>query len=602
MVEEKIVLDTSIIIDRKISELIRRKKIKNVEIIIPIAVVDELQAQASKGREPGFIGLDELKKLREICKKEKIKIGFSGERPTIEDIRLAKSGRIDALIRDAAKKENATLYTADYVQALVAEASGITVKYIAPKIKVTGLIFEKFFTPDTLSIHLKEDSSPFAKRGVPGKFELVKIREEPCTKEEVENIIREIMEAARISEEAYVEIVRAGATVVQLGNFRIAVARPPFSDGVEVTIVRPIVKLTLEDYRLSEKLIKRLKEKAEGVIIAGPPGSGKSAFASSLADFYSRERKAIVKTLESPRDLQVGPEVTQYSPLEGDFSKTADILLLVRPDFSIFDEIRKPKDFEIFAELRLAGVGMVGVIHASNAIDAIQRFIGKIELGMIPHIIDTLIFIKGGVIEKVYELGLTVKVPSGMVEEDLARPLVEVRNFETGKCEYEIYTFGEENIVMPIKAAERISSVKKLAMERISQEVKKFDPLAEVEIISENRATVRVSNEIIPRIIGKNGATISAIEKRLGIHIDIEPRIPALGKEVEFHLQESGKSLEFIFNRELTGKTASFYVEKDFLFSATIGKKGRIRVTKDSEIGRELLRAIVGRRNIRVLI
>jgi ATPase len=599
---EKIVLDSSIIIDRKVSKLVRDEKIKDVEIIVPIAVLDELQAQASKGREPGFIGLDELRELREICEKKKIKIRFVGERPSLEDIKLAKAGRIDAIIRDVAKKENATLYTADYVQALVAEASGVKVNYIPPEIKISGLTFEKFFTPDTLSIHLKEGSPPFAKRGSPGNFELVKIREEPCTKEEIETIIKEIMEAVRVSEEAFVEIVRSGATVVQLGNFRVAVARPPFSDGLECTIVRPLVKLSLEEYGLSEKLMKRLKERAEGILIAGPPGSGKSSFASALADFYFKEKKAIIKTLESPRDLQVGPEVTQYGPLEGDFSKTAEILLLVRPDYSIFDEIRKPKDFEIFAELRLAGVGMIGVVHASAPIDAIQRFIGKVELGMIPHIIDTLIFIKGGKVQKVYELGLTVKIPSGMTEEDLARPVVEVKDFETGKCEYEIYTFGEENIVMPVKVTEKVPAIKRLATERILQEVKRFDPLAEVEIVSENKAVVRVSNEVIPRIIGRNGATVSAIEKKLGIHIDIEPRIPAIGKEVEFHLKESGNSLEFNFDKQLVGKIASFYVEKDFLFSATIGKKGKIKVSKDSEIGRELLRAIVGKKNIRVLI
>ena len=40
--------------------------------------------------------------------------------------------------------------------------------------------------------------------------------------------------------------------------------------------------------------------------------------------------------------------------------KTADILLLVRPDFTIYDELRKTKDFRIFADIRLAGVGMIG--------------------------------------------------------------------------------------------------------------------------------------------------------------------------------------------------------------------------------------------------
>jgi ATPase len=244
---------------------------------------------------------------------------------------------------------------------------------------------------------------------------------------------------------------------------------------------------------------------------------------------------------------------------------------------------------------------MIGVVHASNAIDAIQRFILRTELGMIPHIIDTVIFIKEGEIKKVYELGLVVRVPTGMTEADLARPIVEIRDFETGKLEYEIYTFGEENVIVPVATTE-VSPLKKLAAQRILQEIERFDPKAQVELVSDTKAIVRVENDVIPKLIGKDGNTISTIEKKLGIHIEVEPKLPAMGKEVDFQVSETGNSLEFSFDRRLVGKVASFYVEDEFLFSATVGKKGKIKVNKSSDVGKKLIKSIISKKKIRVLI
>ena len=93
---------------------------------------------------------------------------------------------------------------------------------------------------------------------------------------------------------------------------------------------------------------------------------------------------------------------------------------------------------------------MVGVVHSSSAIDAIQRFIGRIELGMLPSIIDTIIFIKGGDIGAVLTLKMTVKVPHGFRDKDLARPVVEVRDFNNGQLSFEIYSFGQDVVINPI--------------------------------------------------------------------------------------------------------------------------------------------------------
>ena len=598
----KLIPDTSIIIDGNVPVLIEKEGFSDVEIVIPYAVLDELQAQASKGREPGFVGLAEIKKLRVFCESKGIKLTFLGDRPGFDDIKLARSGRLDALITDVARTESGILLTADYVQALVAEASGVEVKHVPGEVKTSGLTFEKYFTPDTSSIHLKEGTCPLAKRGMPGKFDLVRLSETPISLEEIEQIIRELTEAARVSRDGFVEINRAGALVIQLGRFRVAITRPPLSDGLEVTIVRPVVSLTLQDYHLSSKLMERLATRAEGILIAGPPGSGKTTFASSLAEFYLRKNK-IVKTLESPRDLQVGPEITQYGPLEGDFEKTAEILLLVRPDYTVFDEVRRTKDFMIFSDMRLAGVGMIGVVHASEAIDAIQRFIGRVELGMIPHVIDTIIFIQYGEVKNIFTLKLTVKVPSGMTEADLSRPVVEIYDFETGKLQFEIYTFGEENVIIPVsdmQAAE--SGANKLAEERILQEVRKFDPDAEVKLTSANRAVIRVDNEIVPILIGKKGVTINRLEEKLGIKLDVEPLAPSSGKEVQYEIKEVGNRFDITFDKDLTGEVANVYIGEEYLFSATVGKKSQIRVSKKSDLGKSLLRGLVSKQRIRILI
>jgi len=594
------VLDTSIIIDGKISKMIESGEVKDCQIIIPLAALDELQAQASTNREPGFIGLAEIKKIRELCDGKGVTIKFVGERPSMEEIRLARHGRIDALIKDVAKREDGTLVTADYVQALVAEAEGVKTMHISSPTKTTDLSFEKFLDNETMSVHLKEDVQPMAKRGKPGAFQLVKLRDEKCSYSELMQIVREVSDAARVNGVGSMEISRNGAMVVQLGRYRIAITRPPFSESLEITIVRPIVRLILDDYHVSKRLMERLRDKAEGIMIAGPPGSGKSTLASSLADFYTLQNR-IVKTFESPRDLQVSDEVTQYAPLEGSFEKAAEILLLVRPDYTIFDEVRKGDDFAVFADMRLAGVGMVGVVHASSPLDAVQRFIGRVDLGMIPHILDTIIFVKGGEIKKVYELGLTVRVPTGMTEQDLARPVIDVRDFETGKLEYEIYTFGEENVVVPISKESEHDGVKRLAEGRILELVRRFDRGAEVEIVSKDKAVVKVDKNAIPLLIGRGGATVNELERMLGIRIDVEPKLKSLGQDVEFDVGEAGNSVNIIFGDKTIGKSVDVYVDDEYLFSAVVGKKARIKVSKSSDTGKKLIGAMIAGRQIKVL-
>ena len=600
----KIVADTSVIINGQLIAQIEAGSVRNSEIIIPQAVFDELQSQASNKKEQGFVGLEKIKKLKGLSGSYGLEVVTKGPHPSIDDIKFAGSGRIDALITDVAKQNDAILYTSDNVQHLVAQAKDIETVFLRGEIKNESLEFLKFFDDTTMSIHLKENQRPLAKKGKPGTFALTVLNDDILSRNYLKMISTQISDAVNISDSSTVELSKTGATVIQHGDYRIAITYPPFSDSFEITIVHPIVKLNLDDYSVSEKLMKRFSDRAEGILISGAPGSGKSTLASGLANFYHSGGK-IVKTFESPRDLQVNSGITQYGKLDGSFDNTADILLLVRPDYTIFDEVRRQEDFRTFADLRLTGVGMVGVVHANSPLDAIQRFIGKIELGIIPNVLDTVVFVHNGDIEKVYDLELKVKVPTGMTESDLARPVIEIRNFENNVLEHEIYTFGEENVIVPVVKREKIG-IEKLAEDKIKDYFQRYDSGAEVEILSENRVKVTVHEDCVASIIGRGGTNINEIEKFLKVHIDIVAKdsesLSLTSNEIPFNFSESKTALLLTVSREYTSMHADIYTNDKFFASVKIGKKGQIKIPKRSDIGRNLLNSTSSQDDIQLFL
>ena len=601
----KIVADTSVIINGQLISQIQAGSIKNSEIIIPQAVFDELQSQATSKKEQGLAGLEKILKLKELSGSYGLIVVMKGSHPSTDDIKLARSGRIDALIIDVAKQNDAILYTSDNVQHLLAKAEGVETVFLKLIVKDETLEFLKFFDAETMSVHLKENQCPLAKKGKPGAFLLTKLSDDILSKKYLESVSSQILDVGNVSDSSTIEISKVGATVIQYGDYRIAITHPPFSDSFEITIVHPIVKLSLEDYEISDELMARFSDRAEGILISGAPGSGKSTLASGLANFYQNKGK-IVKTFESPRDLQVDSGITQYGKLDGSFDNSADILLLVRPDYTIFDEIRRREDFRTFADLRLTGVGMVGVVHANSPLDAIQRFIGKIELGIIPNVLDTVVFVKNGGIEKVYDLELKVKVPSGMTESDLARPVIEIRNFADNVLEHEIYTFGEENVIVPVAKRVQKVGIEKLAEDKVRETFKKYDPQAEVEILSANRVKVFVDEQYIPSIIGRGGSNINEIEKFLKIHVDVVQKdsnySSKMTNDVPFTFSESKTALLLTVSREYTSIHADIHVNDKYVTSVRIGKKGQIKIPKRSDVARNLMKIASSQDDIQIFL
>lgn len=600
---EKIVPDTSVIIEGLLSLKAEKGELSVGEVILHEAVFAELENQANTGRAIGLVGLDEMKKIHELSKKGIFDVRYAGRRPTMHEIKLAGSGEIDALIRQLAWEEDATLFTSDKIQAKVAESRGMKVILVPKAVGARSLKLEGYFDETTMSVHLRENTTPMGKKGHPGNWKFVQLSEKVLDAEAIKDISREIIEESRLRSDGFIEIEREGSTIIQLGHYRIVVIRPPFSDGWEITAVKPIKKLDLKDYNLSEKLWKRVAEQAEGILIAGAPGQGKTTFAQALAEHYAAMGK-IVKTVEAPRDLILPENITQLAISRGSPEEIHDILLLTRPDYTVFDEMRNTPDFALFSDLRLSGVGMIGVVHATNPVDAIQRFIGRIELGVIPQVIDTVVFIKGGQISQVLAIKMVVKVPSGMTEADLARPTVVINDFETGRPIAEIYSYGEETVVVPV-SEEKPTGAKALAAKTIERELQKYADNVRVEMASEHKAIVYVDKKYIASIIGKEGRNVQKLEEQLGIGLDIReigeaPKAKGLqGEDIRYEATETSKYFEFLLGEQWSGKDVDLFINNEYLATFAVGKNGLVRIKKGNKLGNTIFDAAKHRERIR---
>ena len=581
--------DTSVIVDGRFTRFM--KTIKEGRIIFSEAMLAEVEHQANENRATGFAALDELKKIRKIAEKNNIEISFAGKRPTDWQIRNGKSGEVDELIRNLAWENEATLVTGDIIQKDIAEVKGISNVYLPAQTEKASNI-EDFFQENTISVHIKADTFVRRKDGFPGSV-VLKTTDILTNSKETEAIANNIIKRAGNEAGSFIEMDSSGATVVQLKKFRIVITRPPFSTSSEITAVRPIKITSLEDYDLDNEIIEHIKSGSAGVLVGGSPGAGKSTFVQAMANFLNRQGM-IVKTMERPRDLQVDQEITQYTALEGSMERTGDILLLVRNDYTIFDEMRITSDFKVYSDLRLAGVGMIGVVHATRPIDSLQRFIGRIELGMIPQVVDTILFIMDGNIDKILKVEQRVKVPEGMTQEDLARPVIVVSDWLSKKAIYEVYSFGEQIVVVPVENDDQTKNgpdaekIKAYLADHL-----RTDQI-DVKMYGKRRAKVTVPESLRPKLIGRKGSNITEIEKNLGISIDVDTEDD--NRKMDVHIETKNKILYLYCGIE--NRLVNVYVDDVMILQGRTSSKGIIRIKIDSENGQNILKALKNGKSI----
>ena len=436
---------------------------------------------------------------------------------------------------------------------------------------------DKYFDEQTMSLHLKANRPILRKKGFPGNWQPVVDPNEIMTKEAFNELIDQLFKEVETREDAFLEINRELSKVLQIWPYRIVIVYPALSDGLELTAVKPVKKMSIEEYNLQPELFELLRNKSKGILVSGAPGSGKSTFTSALIELYHKDQH-IIKTIESPRDLMLDDDIVQYSFTYGSHDEVRDILLLSRPDYTIYDEVRNKPDFELYKDLRLTGIGLVGVIHATKPVDSIQRFIGSIEMGIIPQVVDTVIFIDKGQVSEVLTLELTAKVPDGMLSEELARPVIVVSSFLQKKPLYEIYTFGEQVVVMPIATDEngnpkiptKTQVVSQYAREGIQRKLQQLLPCDFHIAIKGSELELYIPEYYKWKIIGKGWTAITNLEKDIGLRIHVRTfnELPLLEVKVDIAGGDrKGDPLVISLPEELRNKTVPLLVDDGLVYA-----------------------------------
>ena len=541
-----------------------------------VLIVEGIIHHAASSEGDGAAILDEIRELR---RQVPVRIVGTGKRFDAE--------RLSHHVFEACALEGGTYVTTSKDAWAVAETMGLSTIRIEEQM---GNPLARLFSEDTMSIHLKGGSRGIAKRGRPGKWEIAYFSESPMQEQDVRRIATALQRY--ISHEGSIERQTESHQIMQADGLRIVITFSPMSDCTEITAVRQITTRALEEYHMPEKLKERIRKEAEGIIIAGAPGMGKSTFAAALVKHYVAQH-SVVKTIESPRDLSVPSEVTQYERRRDNGDELRDVLLLTRPDHTVFDEMRDYHDFSLYTDLRLAGIGLVGVLHASSAIEAIERFIGKIDQGTLTQIIDTIVFIKDGEIATAVTLSMEVKVPHGMQGSDFARPVVNVRDVESGRITHEIYSFGEETVVVPVSRPEKNSEpLQKMAARTIKTIAKEHCSHASVQITGPHSCTITVPEDEINRLIGPKGSIIRSLEEKVGMTIQVEASTAPTQGTVAFDIEDTGKHIILDTGEKWADTRLDIWADGSYILTAKASKDGQIRIKKEGEMGMKVNEAL----------
>ncbi|MFW6153373.1 MAG: KH domain-containing protein, partial [Halobacteriota archaeon] len=172
-----------------------------------------------------------------------------------------------------------------------------------------------------------------------------------------------------------------------------------------------------------------------------------------------------------------------------------------------------------------------------------------------------------------------------------------------------IYTFNRQVVTVPIDelGPSEPGGMDRLAANEIERELQRIvhGPV-EVERKGANEAIVYVPESDVAAVIGSGGSRVQELERTLGVDLDIRPLEPDRGAETSapddgrvVSPEVTGRQI-VIPARDRVGETVEVHADGDYIFTATVGRDGEIKVTRGSAIADELERAINAGQAIRL--
>lgn len=112
---------------------------------------------------------------------------------------------------------------------------------------------------------------------------------------------------------------------------------------------------------------------------------------------------------------------------------------------------------------------------------------------------------------------MTVKPPTGM-QEELARPVIEVVEFPSGKLTHEMFAFGSEIAVVPIEGrSSEMSPIKAMAKDMIVSTVRQWVGVeCQVRFTGDTSAVIYAPSNMISTLVGRGGENVKQLQNELG--------------------------------------------------------------------------------------